>query len=110
MQTSHHISKLEKENARLRSESADWRSRSEAARAEAASAGQERDRYKDQYLALFKQHQQSSDAIQSLKGEKERLQIQLGDFQREDSSDGNKKVVKKKSSSPAVPQLQVSNH
>ena len=59
-------------------------------------------------LALFKQHQQSADAIQSLNKEKERLQIQLGDFQGgTNGAEGKIPVKEKKKSSPALPQLQV---
>ena len=37
----------------------------------------ERDKYKDQYSALFKQHQQSFDNIQMLQNEKNKLQDQI---------------------------------
>jgi len=42
----------------------------------------ERDKYKDQYTALFKQQQQSLDTIQLLQNEKDRLQEQIREIQR----------------------------
>jgi len=47
-----------------------------------AKLSQERDKYRDQYSALFKQHQQSSDSIQLLQDEKDRLQEQIREIQR----------------------------
>jgi len=42
----------------------------------------ERDKYQEQYSALFKQHQQSYDSIQLLQNEKDRLQEQIRQIQR----------------------------
>lgn len=42
----------------------------------------ERDKYQDQYSALFKQLQQSLDTVQLLQQEKERLQEQIREIQR----------------------------
>merc|ERR1719175_457490 len=47
-----------------------------------AKVGLERDKYKEQYSALFRQLQQSMDSVQLLQTEKDRLQEQIREIQR----------------------------
>lgn len=58
----------------------------------------ERDKFKDQYSALFKQQQQSFDSIQLLQTEKDRLQEQIREIQRLSGSVGEKNQQLKNSS------------
>ena len=63
----------------------------------------ERDKYSEQYSALFKQHQQSFDSIQLLQNEKDRLQEQIREIQRLSGSLG---ANKSSSTAPEVRQVQ----
>lgn len=67
----------------------------------------DRDKWKDQYLALFKQQQQSLDSIQLLQNEKDRLQEQIREIQK--LSGGGKPTSSPKSTSnkPASGQRQM---
>ncbi|TRY68752.1 hypothetical protein TCAL_04691 [Tigriopus californicus] len=74
IQMNHHVSRLEAENEQLEAEVARFKHENDV---HFAKIAQDRDNYKEQYLALFKQHQANTDSIQTLEREKERLQRQL---------------------------------
>ena len=56
--------------------------------------GAERDRFRQQYEALFKQHQDSADDIQNLQQERERLRLQVEDMKTSSSSIKPQPIVK----------------
>ena len=95
---SHHMSRLQAESEKMAAQNARLK---EEMHQQLAAAKVETDRYKNQYVALFRQHQQSSDSIQNLEKERERLQLQLSDFQRGDE------VKSSSSKSPQVPEPNV---
>ena len=97
LQASHQVSRLEAQNAKLSAEAE--RLRAEAGKAAKVQA--EGTRCRDQYQALFKEHQEASDQVQTLRREKERLQKQLLQQQGAD-----RKAAEVKSS-PSLHQIQV---
>lgn len=95
IQINHHLSRLETENEQLAAENARLKHENDV---HFAKIAQDRDSYKEQYLALFKQHQANTDSIQTLEREKQRLQMQLNNFGGEDA------VLNRSSKSPQLNQ------
>ena len=85
-ETNHRLSRADAESTK-------WQSEASRLSAKVNAYEEEKARLQAQYLALFKQQQQSDDAIQYLTAEKERLQLQLVDAEKTASKSSSKSPV-----------------
>ena len=101
MEANHRLTQMSTENAKLSAENDKLRQQLSLF----SQVSEERDRYRNQYLALFKQYQSSADALQNLQMEKERLRIQLQDVENSPGEVKKKPTSNKLKSSPGLAQL-----
>ena len=85
-ETNHRLSRADAESTK-------WQSEANRLSGKVTAYEEEKARLHAQYLALFKQQQQSDDTIQYLTAEKERLHLQLEDAQKTPSKSSSKSPV-----------------